>query len=86
MRRSKLETLFDILTVLVLYGPQKITMLMRKADLNFIDAMKFLGFTMQKMFVDKQGSLYLITPQGRTFYKHLKPWGNLEKHLRNQAR
>jgi len=85
MRRSKLETLYDILTILIYYGPQKITVLMRKADVNFNRCTKFLALLMTSLFVDKQGNLYLVTPQGKAFYKLLKPWGSLEKYLRNQT-
>ena len=85
MTRSKSETLYDILTVLAKQGPSRITWLMRKTNVNFQYAMRFLNYLMQQMYVDKQGSFYLLTPQGKRFHQQLQPWGNLEKYLRNQT-
>ena len=84
MTRSKLETLYDILTLLR-QKPQRISWLMQKANVNFHGAAHFLGYLMQQMYVDKRGNLYLLTPQGRRFYHELKPWGTLEKDLRNHT-
>jgi len=77
MRRSKLETYVDILEVLALRGPLKLTHLMYKANVNCSILKEYLEFLIQQGLVDektlgKRRVAYVISKKGLTLLKQFK--------------
>ena len=82
MRRSKLEMYVDILSVLALRGPLKLTHIMYKANVNCSVLREYLDFLMKHELVEErkvQGRkarsnriVYAITQRGITVLKYFR--------------
>ena len=77
MRRSKLEMFVDILTVLALRGPLKLTHVMYKANVNCCILREYLQFLIEKGLVaeksvGKRRVVYAITQKGIVILKQFK--------------
>ena len=77
MRRSKLETYVDILSVLAHQGPLKLTHVMYKANVNCAILKEYLDFLIKQGLIDertvrKQRVVYVITQRGITVLKYFK--------------
>ena len=82
MRRSKLEMYVDILSVLALRGPLKLTHVMYKANVNCSVLREYLDFLMKNGLVEErkiQGRksrsiriVYAITQRGITVLKYFR--------------
>ena len=77
MRRSKLEIYIDILTVLVLRGPLKLTHIMYKSNVNcsilreYLEVLTKQGLIEEKI-LGKSRIAYAITHKGLTVLKQIK--------------
>jgi len=83
MRRSKLEMYVDILSVLALRGPLKLTHIMYKANVNCSILKEYLDSLIQQGLVEektlgKRRVAYAISNKGLTVLKQFK---ELEKAL-----
>jgi len=77
MRRSKLETYVDMLHILALRGPQKLTHVMYKANLNSKVTKENLDFLIQKGLVEerpvkKGNAVYSVTQNGLNVVKYFR--------------
>jgi len=77
MRRSKLEMYIDILEVLALRGPLKLTHIMYKANVNCSVLKEYLDFLIEQNLVQertvaKRRVVYAITERGRTVIKYFR--------------
>jgi predicted transcriptional regulator len=77
MRRSKLETYVDVLRILSLRGPLKLTHVMYKANLNCNIAKGYLDFLIQKGLVaertiGKRRVVFSITESGIRVLKYFR--------------
>ena len=77
MRRSKLEMYIDILEVLALRGPLKLTHKMYKANVNCSVLKEYLDFLIEQNLVQertvaKRRVVYAITERGRTVIKYFR--------------
>jgi predicted transcriptional regulator len=77
MRRSKLEMYIDILAVLALRGPLKLTHIMYKANVNCSILKEYLEFLIQQALVEektlgKHRVAYTITNKGLTVLKQFR--------------
>ncbi len=77
MRRSKLETYVDILQILALRGPQKMTHVMYKANLNSKVTKENLDFLMEKGLVEersgkKGGLTFSVTQNGLNVVRYFR--------------
>ena len=77
MRRSKLEMYIDILEVLALRGPLKLTHIMYKANVNCSVLKEYLDFLIEQNLVQertvaKRRLVYAITERGRTVIKYFR--------------
>ncbi|MEM2912324.1 MAG: winged helix-turn-helix domain-containing protein [Candidatus Bathyarchaeia archaeon] len=69
MRRSKFEIYFDILSVLVHYGPLKLTHIMYKANVNCNTLLKCINYLVkqglvEERFVEEGKRVYAVTRRG----------------------
>jgi predicted transcriptional regulator len=83
MRRSKLEMYVDILKVLALRGPLKLTHVMYKANVNCSILKEYLEFLISQGLVEekalgKRRVAYVISNKGLSVFKQFK---ELEKVL-----
>ena len=74
MRRSKLEMYVDILKVLALRGPLKLTHIMYKANVNCSVLSEYLEFLLKQGLVEervfqKNRTIYAVTQHGLTVLK-----------------
>ena len=74
MRRSKLETYIDILKVLSLKGPLKLTHIMNKANLNGGVVTEYLDSLIQKGLVEERtirdgNTVFTVTQRGINLLK-----------------
>jgi predicted transcriptional regulator len=77
MRRSKLETYVDILSVLSQRGPLKLTHIMYKANINCSILNEHLDFLIkqeliQKRTIEKERIVFSITPRGAIVLKYFQ--------------
>ena len=77
MRRSKLEMYVDILKVLALRGPLKLTHIMYKANVNCSVLSEYLEFLLKQGLVEerhvkKNRNVYAVTQQGLTVLKSFR--------------
>ena len=77
MRRSKLEMYIDILEVLALRGPLKLTHVMYKANVNCSILKEYLEFLIQQGLVEeralgKRRVAYVINNKGLTVLKQFR--------------
>lgn len=77
MRRSYLETSLDILKVLRLYGPLRITPIMYKTNVNCSSLKERLNTLIQQNLVEEKTignkrTVYAITEKGIAALKHFK--------------
>jgi predicted transcriptional regulator len=77
MKRSKLETHIDILSVLAQRGPLKLTHIMYKANVNCSILKEYLDYLIQKELVEirtlrKQKIVYAVTQKGISVLKYFK--------------
>jgi len=77
MRRSKLEMYVDILEVLALRGPLKLTHVMYKSNVNCSILKEYLGFLIQHGLVEEKllgkcRVVYIISNKGLTVLKQFK--------------
>ena len=82
MRRSKLEMYVDILSVLALRGPLKLTHVMYKANVNCSVLREYLGFLIQNGLVEERKvvgrkarstrTVYAVTQRGITVLKYFR--------------
>ena len=77
MRRSKLETYIDILEVLALRGPLKLTHVMYKANVNCSILKEYLEFLIKQGLVEekalgKRRVAYAISNKGLTVLKQFR--------------
>jgi predicted transcriptional regulator len=77
MRRSKLETLVDILQVLSRRGPLKLTHIMYKANVNCKVLREYLDFLTRQNLIEeravgKNRTVFAITPRGITVLKYFR--------------
>jgi predicted transcriptional regulator len=72
-RRGRLEVIEDILKVADTPNGANKTKLVYMSNLNFNRLTAFLGFLLEKDFIEKNEdeSRYTITPKGRDFLKQL---------------
>lgn len=75
MRRSKLEIYIDIIKVLALDGPLRITHIMYRVNICSTILTRYLDFLIHHNLVkeqpiDKKGVAYAITDRGMTVLKH----------------
>jgi predicted transcriptional regulator len=93
MRRSKLETYIDILTVLAHRGPLKLTHVMYKANVNCSNLKEYLDFLLKQGLVEertlrKEHVVYAVTQRGITvlkYFKELKEALPIGEEARNQV-
>jgi predicted transcriptional regulator len=84
MRRSKLETYIDIITVLSRGGPARLTHIMLKANLNCAKTKNSLEFLEKMRLIETQYTtrgqvpIYVATDYGRTVLTY---FGELQKEL-----
>jgi predicted transcriptional regulator len=82
MRRSKLEINLDILKILAIKGPLKLTHIMYKANVNCDVLKKNIEFLIKqdlitKRTVGRERIVYSVTPQGLSLlrgWKEVKDW------------
>jgi predicted transcriptional regulator len=77
MRRSKLEMYLDILTVLALRGPLKLTHVMYKANINCSALKENLEFLTKQGLIEeksigKRRVVFVITQRGKVTLKQFK--------------
>ncbi len=77
MRRSKLEMYVDILKVLALRGPLKLTHIMYKANVNCSVLSEYLEFLLKQGLVEerhvkKNRIVYAVTQHGLTVLKSFR--------------
>ena len=77
MRRSKLETYVDILSVLGQKGPLKLTHIMYKANVNCSVLKEYLDFLIKQDLVEerivgKQRVVFAVTQRGITVLKYFR--------------
>ena len=77
MRRSKLEMYVDILKVLALRGPLKLTHIMYKANVNCSVLSEYLEFLLKQGLVEerhvkKNRTVYAVTQNGFTVLKSFR--------------
>jgi predicted transcriptional regulator len=89
MRRSKLETNIDILKILALKGPLKLTHIMYKANLNCDVLKKNLEFLIKqdlikKRIVEAENTVYSIMPRGLTLLNGWKEVKDLLPTIENE--
>ena len=77
MKRSKLEMYVDILKVLALRGPLKLTHIMYKANVNCSVLSEYLEFLLKQGLVEerhvkKNRIVYAVTQQGLTVLKSFR--------------
>ena len=92
MRRSKLETYVDILSVLAQRGPLKLTHVMYKANVNCSVLKEYLDFLIKQSLVEertvgKRRVVFSITQRGITvlkYFKELKQVLPIVEESRNQ--
>ena len=77
MRRSKLEMYVDILKVLALRGPLKLTHIMYKANVNCSVLSEYLEFLLKQGLVEerhvkKNRIVYAVTQNGLTVLKSFR--------------
>ena len=77
MRRSKLEMYVDILKVLALRGPLKLTHIMYKANVNCSVLSEYLEFLLKQGLVEerhvkKNRTVYAVTQNGLTVLKSFR--------------
>ena len=77
MYRSKLEMQVDVIKVLALNGPLRITHIMYKTNICYRVLKQYLTFLIQQNLVeehpiDKKGAAYAITHRGRTVLEHFE--------------
>jgi predicted transcriptional regulator len=75
LRRSKLEMYVDILIVLAQKGPQKLTHMMYKANVNCSVLKEYLGFLIKQGLVEertivKARIVFAVTQRGITVLKY----------------
>jgi predicted transcriptional regulator len=92
VRRSKLETYVDILSVLAQRGPLKLTHVMYKANVNCSVLKEYLDFLIKQSLVEertvgKRRVVFAITQRGITvlkYFKELKQVLPIVEESRNQ--
>ena len=77
MRRSKLEMYVDILKVLALRGPLKLTHIMYKANVNCSVLSEYLEFLLKQGLVEerklkKNRTVYAVTQNGLSLLKSFR--------------
>ena len=77
MRRSKLEMYVDILKVLALRGPLKLTHIMYKANVNCSVLSEYLEFLLKQGLVEERAlkrnrTVYAVTQHGLTVLKSFR--------------
>ncbi len=77
MKRSKLEMYVDILKVLALRGPLKLTHIMYKANVNCSVLSEYLEFLLKQGLVEerhvkKNRKVFAVTQQGLTVLKSFR--------------
>ena len=77
MRRSKLETLIDILNALARLGPLKMTHIMHKANINGSMLRGYLDFLIKQGLIEERTlkrshAVFAITQRGTTVLKHFQ--------------
>src|SRR4030066_216178 len=77
MKRSKLEMYVDILKVLAVRGPLKLTHIMYKANVNCSVLSEYLEFLLKQGLVEerrvkKNRNVYAVTQQGLTVLKSFR--------------
>jgi len=77
LRRSKLETCLDILEILASHGPQKITHVMQKANINFNVLKNYFDFlikqgAVEEKYVKWDKTVYAITEHGLYLINYFK--------------
>ena len=77
MRRSKLEMYIDVLSVLALRGPLKLTHIMYKSNVNCCILKEYLGSLLKQGLVEektlgKHRVAYVITEKGLIVLKQFK--------------
>ena len=77
MKRSKLEMYVDILKVLALRGPLKLTHIMYKANVNCSVLSEYLDFLLKQGLVEERHvktnrNVYAVTQQGLTVLKSFR--------------
>jgi predicted transcriptional regulator len=77
LRRSKLEMYVDILKVLALRGPLKLTHIMYKANVNCSVLSEYLEFLLKQGLVEeralkKNRTVYAVTQHGLTVLKSFR--------------
>ena len=77
MKRSKLEMYVDILRVLALRGPLKLTHIMYKANVNCSVLSEYLEFLLKQGLVEerhvkKNRKVFAVTQQGLTVLKSFR--------------
>ncbi len=77
MKRSKLEMYVDIIKVLALRGPLKLTHIMYKANVNCSVLSEYLEFLLKQGLVEerlvkKNRNVYAVTQQGLTVLKSFR--------------
>ena len=77
MRRSKLETYFDILKVLAHTGPLKLSHIMYKANVNGDMLKEYLDFLIkqglvEKRTIKKRSAVFAVTKHGIIVLKQLQ--------------
>ncbi len=77
MRRSKLEMYVDILKVLALRGPLKLTHVMYKANVNCSVLSEYLEFLLKQELVEerhvkKNRTVFAVTQRGLTVLKSFR--------------
>ena len=93
MRRSKLEMYIDILRVLAHKGPQKLTHIMYKANVNCSVLKEYLGYLLKQGLVEeriigKGRVVFAVTQRGVTVLKYfheIKQVLPIVEEARNQA-
>ena len=93
MRRSKLEMHIEILRVLYHNGPQKLTHLMYKANLNPNVLKEYLGFLTKQGLVEersvgKDRAVFTVTQRGVTVlksFREIKQVFLIAEEAKNQA-
>ena len=77
LRRSKLETYIDILNVLAINGPLKLTHIMYKANTNcdvlneYLDALIENGL-IEKRIIERERIVFSVTQPGRTVLNYFR--------------
>jgi len=93
MRRSKLEMYVDILKVLAIRGPLKLTHIMYKANVNCSLLKEYLEYLIKQDLIEertvgKKRVVFAITQRGITvlkYFKELRQVFQIVEEARNQA-